>query len=223
VKKQHVALKLSAAVLVSLIILGVAGRNWVLTSIGSFLIVQHEPRKADVMVVLNGHATERALAAVDLYKAGYANVIALARGRAEFARQELQRRTEKVPDRKIFFQWAIESMGVPENSFILVGDGAQTTYDEAKIFSDLVRKQRIKKILLVTSKWHSRRAYYTFGSAFGGEHVEILVYPSPYDGYEPGSWWKSQSQLKRVAGEYIKLMYYFISFRIDFRLIFTGI
>ena len=34
-------------------------------------------------------------------------------------------------DGKIFFQRAIEAMGVPEKSFQLIGNGVTSTYDEA--------------------------------------------------------------------------------------------
>ena len=59
---------------------------------GYFLILDQEPQKADLIVVLNGRDTERSLAAVDLYKQGYSNHIVMARGSKQLGSDELSKK-----------------------------------------------------------------------------------------------------------------------------------
>ena len=188
----------------------------ILRKIGHFLIYEQHPQKADVIVVLNGRDTERALAAVDLYNKGFANLIVLARGSQQPGCDEFWKRVGKDWNSKIFFQRAIEAMGVPQNAFKLIGDGVTSTYDEAKITREFVRENGYKSILLVTSKWHSKRAYLVFKSIFkNSDSIKIVIHPSRYDTFDPSVWWKNEAIREVVFGEYVRLAYYICTFRIS--------
>jgi uncharacterized SAM-binding protein YcdF (DUF218 family) len=181
---------------------------------GHFLILDQEPQKSDVIVVLNGRDTERCLAAVDLYNQGYADLIVLARGPKQYGSDEFWKRVGPDWDSTIFFQRAIEAMGVPKKSFQLIGDGVTSTYDEAVVANEFLLDHGFKSILLITSKWHSKRAYYTFKSYFKDEDkIRIAIHPSRYDSFNPESWWKNEASAELVFREYVRLLYYFISFR----------
>ena len=188
----------------------------ILKGIGQFLVIEQEPEKADVIVVLNGRDTERSLAAVDLYNMGYANLIILARGPKQPGCDEFWKRVGNDFNSKIFFQRSIEAMGVPENAFKFIGDGVTSTYDEAKVTQKFLRENGYKSIILVTSKWHSKRAYLTFKSAFSDDHeTKIIPYPSEYDSFDPDRWWKKEVDAEVVFGEYVRLIYYIITLRIS--------
>jgi len=193
----------------------VVSHQYILKKIGYFLILEQNPQKADVIVVLNGRDTERSLAAVDLYKGGYANLIILAQGSKQPGCDEFWKRVSKNFNGKIFFQRAIEAMGIPENSFKLIGDGVSSTYDEAKTTKRFMRQNGYKSVLLVTSKWHSKRAYLTFKSALKNDGIKVTVHPSKYDTFNPDGWWKNESDAEEVFGEYVRLTYYVVSLRIN--------
>ena len=192
----------------------VVSHQYVLKKIGSFLIYEQNPEKTDIIVVLNGRDTERSLAAVDLYKGGYANLIILAQGSKQPGCDEFWKRVSKNFNGKIFFQRAIEAMGIPENSFKLIGDGVSSTYDEAKATRRFMRQNGYKSILLVTSKWHSKRAYLTFKSALKNDGIKVIVHPSKYDTFNPDAWWKNENDTEEVFGEYVRLAYYILRFRL---------
>lgn len=190
--------------------------EYLLSQLGHFLIFEQNPQKADVIVVLNGRDTERSLAAVDLYNKGYANLIILARGSKQCGSDEFWKRVNKDFNSKIFFQQAIEAMGIPENSFKLIGNGINSTYDEAKATKRFLKKNGYKSILLVTSKWHSKRAYLTFKSALKkDEKITITCYPSRYDTFDPNAWWKNENDAELVFYEYVRLIFYILTFRIS--------
>jgi uncharacterized SAM-binding protein YcdF (DUF218 family) len=192
--------------------------QYILEKIGYFLIFEQRPLKADVIVALNGRDTERSLAAADLYNNGFANLIVLSKGFEPAGDEELRKRVNNgFKNRKIFFQWAIEGMGVPKESFKLIGDGVTSTYDEAKITKQFLETNGYKSILLVTSKWHSKRAYLTFQSVLNKKEIriKIIVIPSSYDNFDPGSWWNKEEDAELVFREYVRLFYYVVTLRIS--------
>jgi uncharacterized SAM-binding protein YcdF (DUF218 family) len=188
---------------------------YLLKKLGYFLIFEQNPQKADVIVVLNGRDTERSLAAVDLYNKGYSNLIVMSRGAKQPGSEEFWKRVGDNFNEKIFFQKTIEGMGIPEKSFQFIGNGVSSTYDEALATREFLKKNGYKSILLVTSKWHSKRAYLTFRSALKNDGIEIVIQPSRYDAFRPDGWWKNENDAELVFYEYIRLIYYILTSRIS--------
>jgi len=203
------------------IVLVIVSHQYVLKKLGYFLVFEQDPQKADVIVVLNGRDTERSLAAVDLYNQGYANLIVMANGAKQPGSDEFWKRVGNNFDGKLFFQRAIEAMGVPEKSFQFIGNGVTSTYDEAVATKEFLKTNGYKSILLVTSKWHSKRAYLTFRSALKNDGVRVLIQASKYDTFRPDAWWMSNNGAELAFYEYVRLIYYILSFQISFFDIFN--
>jgi uncharacterized SAM-binding protein YcdF (DUF218 family) len=209
-------IKIAGLVVLIVAILFAFSHEYLLKNIGQFLVYEQSPQKADVIAVLNGRDTERSLAAVDLYNQGFAKLIVIAHGSKQPGSEEFWKRVGRNFDRKKFFQKTVEVMGVPPHAFQMIGDGVTSTYDEAKVTKQFLIQNHYKSILLVTSKWHSRRAYLTFKTAFKDtKELKITVYPSKYDTFDPQGWWKNQSDIEIVMGEYFRLFFYLVTFRIS--------
>jgi uncharacterized SAM-binding protein YcdF (DUF218 family) len=202
-------------VLVLIVIPLLIAYPYFLKKIGYFLIYEQSPHKADLIVVLNGRDTERSLAAVDLYNKGYSNLIVMSRGAKQPGSEEFWKRVGYNFNEKIFFQKAIEAMGIPEKSFQFIGNGVSSTYDEALATREFLKENGYKTILLVTSKWHSKRAYLTFRSALKDDGIKIVIQPSKYDAFRPDGWRKNENDAELVFYEYIRLIYYILTFRIS--------
>lgn len=156
------------------------------------------------------------MAAVDLYKQGLANLIIMARGGKQPGSDEFWKRVGGKFNEKTFFKKAIEAMGIPEYAFELIGDGATSTYGEAMVTSAFLKKNGYKSILLVTSKWHSRRAYLTFRSVLDKRsEVKITVVPSRYDSFSPRGWWMNKDDAELICYEYVRMIYYIVTLRIN--------
>ncbi len=197
--------------------------EYLLEKIGKFLVYEQSPQKADAIVVLNGRDCERSLAAVDLYNNGYSGLIVMAEISKQQGTDEFRKRVKRNINRKIFIQWAIEAMGVPEHSFKLIGNGISSTYDEANVTKQFMLANDYKSILLVTSKWHSKRAFLTFQSVFNKDknhNLNVIIYPSKYDTFNPDAWWKNSNDAEWVFYEYVRLIYYIITLRISPLLLF---
>jgi uncharacterized SAM-binding protein YcdF (DUF218 family) len=188
----------------------------ILRQIGNFLIFGQQPQKADVIVVLNGRDTERALAAADLYANGYANLIVLPCIVKQPGTDEFWKRVGEDFKTKIFFQRAIEALGVQESDFKMIGNGVTSTFDEAKVTREFIMEKGFDSIIVVTSKWHSKRTYYTFKSVFkNDDQITIAIYPTKYDTFNADNWWEKESQAEAVFREYVRLIYYAITLRIS--------
>jgi uncharacterized SAM-binding protein YcdF (DUF218 family) len=185
--------------------------------LGYFLIWEQNPQEVDVIVVLKGRDVERSLAAVDVYKKGYANLIVMAKAAEDPGSAEFRKRVGNKFEGKGFFQRAIEAMDVPEKSIQFIGNGVASTHDEALVVKEFLRENGYKSILLVTSKWHSKRAYLTFKSVFKNDDgITIIVNPSSYDNFNPEGWWKNKNDTKLIFDEYLKFIYYTLTFQISF-------
>src|SRR6185369_15709743 len=104
------------------------------------------PVKADVIIVLGG-AHERPERAAELFKAHEGErVIASGQGDAE-------------ANRRIMI-----SEGVPANLIQLEPD-SRTTWENAAFTIRLLRAQKVRKAIIVTSWYHSRRALNCFKHA----------------------------------------------------------
>jgi uncharacterized SAM-binding protein YcdF (DUF218 family) len=190
--------------------------EYILKQVGHFLVLEQEPLKADVIVVLNGRDTERSLAAVDLYNEGHGDLIVMAQGLRQPGCDEFFQKVGKNWNNKTFFQRAIEAMGIPKHSFRLIPADITSTYDEANVTKDFLDTTGYKSILIVTSKWHSKRAYLTFKSVFKmNQDIRISTYVSKYDTFDPDTWWTSENHAELVFGEYVRLIWYILTCRIS--------
>jgi uncharacterized SAM-binding protein YcdF (DUF218 family) len=69
-----------------------------------------------------------------------------------------------------------------------------------------------RQVLLVSSKFHSRRSALIFRWALAdlGRDVKVLSCPTPYDDFNAAAWWKSREDAKRVVMEYAKLANFYL-------------
>jgi uncharacterized SAM-binding protein YcdF (DUF218 family) len=196
-------------------ILAIAFAGWILLApfLAKILIIKKPLERADVIIVLAGSATygERTRRAAELFKQGVAPRILLTDDgeRSGWSRAE-QRNTPFV---ELARRNLIEN-GVPaENIEILLPQVAGTIY-EARLLQQKLTETNWQSILLVTSAYHTRRALRTFEQVLEGAGVTAEIgIESPSPGEQtplPGFWWLSSLGWNLVAGEYVKLVYYWV-------------
>ena len=175
----------------------------------NLLIVKSEMASADAIVVLSGSSTylERADWAAKLYREGRAPVIIL-------TNDSLISGWDRVEERNPFFyELAARELirrGVPESKIQVVSNVALGTYEESVGLRDYATAHNLKRLLVVTSAYHSRRALWSMRHACEGSGIEIGI-DSPPPGWQtpsPSTWWFHRWGWKVVAGEYGKIIYY---------------
>jgi uncharacterized SAM-binding protein YcdF (DUF218 family) len=211
-KEQMRRAKLIFLIIVAIAILQlIASHQAILKALGEGLIFQQPtPQQADVIVILaNWEDTIiRARAGADLYRGGVAKMIFVPRMEQMAGLEEIKRLGINIPDNRDLVITILQGLGVPLDAIETSAQEVTNTWEEAQEARSLVEQKGYKSVILVTSKYHSRRAYLIFRDALRGKATVISV-PSTYDSPDPESWWKRDEDAKKVLMEYQKLLVYY--------------
>lgn len=188
---------------------------WILIApvLASFLIVDKRLEKADAIFVLAGAAAyvERNQKTAALYKQGVAPKIFLTNDGLRGGWNQKEQRNPYFVERA---RWELIAQGVPENAIEILPGTVAGTDEEAALFAKTVAEKNLKSVLLVTSPYHTRRVFRTFGKAASKNDLPVeLGVASPPTGEQtpkPFVWWLSRRGWRDVAGEYVKILYYWI-------------
>jgi len=166
-------------------------RHPLLRFAGNLLVVDESPEASDVIVVLgdDNYAADRAARAAELFKAGRApRIVASGRYLRPYA-SIAQLEEHDLTDR-----------GVPAGAILRLAHHARNTLEESIAISQLLASRGWKRVLLVTSNYHTRRARYICVRAFPPGTVlrVVAVRDSEYD---PDNWWATREGVKTFFEE----------------------
>jgi uncharacterized SAM-binding protein YcdF (DUF218 family) len=196
--------------LIVLAAVALAAAAWLLIRGGRYLQHEDPVRRADALFVLAGSRLERSLEAADLYRAGYASVIALSPGREEPAEVVARSRGIRFPRETEVIREALVGAGVPRNA-IVVGDGSvDNTAEEGTMLRALTISRGWRTVIVVTSKYHTRRTGFAMRRALAGTGVEVIVRASRYDPADPAHWWRHRRDVRSLMEEWPKLIAYWL-------------
>ncbi len=92
--------------------------------------------------------------------------------------------------------------GVPATAVVRVPNRARNTLDEAGAVSEFLSAHGWKKIIVVTSNYHTRRARFIYEHALApGTELRVVAAPDP--AYDPNSWWRTREGLKTFFYEFV--------------------
>jgi uncharacterized SAM-binding protein YcdF (DUF218 family) len=171
-------------------------RHPLLRLAGGFWVVDDGPQHADAIVMLSddNYQAERAAHAAELYKDGWApRVVASGRllrpyaGIAELEEHDLKDR------------------GVPAGAIVKFPQNGRNTREECAAIGAFVSSRGWKRILLVTSNYHTRRAKYICSRVFPPGMI-LRVSPARDSDYDPANWWKTRQGTKMLFNESVGLV-----------------
>ena len=178
-----------------------------LVKLGNYLIVEHEPQAAELIVCVTGRDVERSLAVVDIYNKGLAPSIFRAKKISPDGFASLKKRLKDYPSDYDLFQSILEGYGIPKKAIISSDKRINNILEEAEEVHKLVLKRGFKSIIVVTSLVNSRRTWGTFKKVFKNDDVTIISLPSHYQLFNPEDWWKNPRWVKELIFEYQNLIY----------------
>jgi uncharacterized SAM-binding protein YcdF (DUF218 family) len=102
----------------------------------------------------------------------------------------------------------LQRLGVTPDRVRIVPLSAPGTYGEALATSTFVREAGIHRLVIVTTPYHTRRAFSVFRSVFEGSDVAIGIAPAATSPARPGTWWRDPYDRAYVAYEWAAALYY---------------
>ncbi len=159
------------------------------------------------VVVLSGSFPDRILEGADTFREVGATRLLLTREPPLPGGDVLRQRGVPVAEGDDLNRAAAIGLGVPEAAITVLDPAVSSTFAEAALVVDFLRRNQIHSVVVVTSKNHSRRAAWTF-QATCGHDCEVRMRPSRYDPFNPDDWWRHRGLVRRVIIEYGKFMYF---------------
>ena len=157
------------------------------------LTIENRTAKADAIVILGGEPYYRPARALDVFQRGLASIIVVS-GHGD------------ADDVRIWFK----AKGVPE-TVIRVEPNSINTQQNAQFAVPLLRAQHSKRVIIVTSWFHSRRARACFQKA--APEIEFISLPTVAD--RPGTHWPNRYERGMVLREYFKLAGYWLRYGVS--------
>jgi uncharacterized SAM-binding protein YcdF (DUF218 family) len=180
-------------------------RYLLLTKVGQFLVRRDTPTKAAFIYVLGGDYFVRVPAAVKLYREGWAPLIVIP---WEHTDSRHRRSSQTVGSLELLI-----SLGVDRRSIIdfRYKGGVGSTADEARALKQLAGQVHATKIMVVTSSFHSRRVLMAMRRALDSPSSAVLV-PVDDPRFNETNWWRVPEGRHQVELEFIKSLYYSVTF-----------
>ena len=191
--------RLLAGCIIALVL--VAAFRWqaTLAALGTYLVSSHAPQPADLILVLAGDFYgPRVLKAAKLESQGYAPRVLIS-GTPYRARPEDQARPEGE-----FAIAFLAKQGYRTDSLESFGHLAHSTIEEAIVLRPELERRRVKRVLLVTSAFHSRRALIVFQLVSPG--IDFISVPAPDSQYHADRWWTDASSRRLFFSEWCKIV-----------------
>lgn len=178
-----------------------------LRGIGQLLIVEDAPVHVDVVYALGGSSLDRGRELAVLLQQGVAPIGVTTGSNLSSA---LEAYGLEVSEASLTAT-AARRAGAPSKRIDMLVMGT-STWEEAAAVLDDARRRGADTIVVITTEFHTRRVARVFRKRFEGSGITVLVHGARASDYDPERWWTSEEGLIMVNNEYMKLLYYAITY-----------
>ena len=171
---------------------------------GSWLVREDPLEPCQAILVLSGGLPDRALGAAQLYRQGLAKEVWLTQPLepgASMAVLRLPYAGEEQYNRMVLI-----AEGVPPDKIRILTPHIQNTADELRVVSDTLAQQPGAKVLVITSKAHTRRVRAVWRQVSRGHSGGLIVRAAQVDSFDVSHWWRSTNDALSVVREYLGLL-----------------
>jgi uncharacterized SAM-binding protein YcdF (DUF218 family) len=163
-----------------------------MAALGGYLVKAGPPQKADIIVVLAGDGFgHRILTAAELAREGYAPKVLVSGPDGSYGEHECD----------LAIPFAVKA-GYPESMFVHFEHRARSTTEEIQLMVPKLRAMGVKRVLLVTSDYHTRRSGKIFHRI--APDIEVFVVAAPDEYFKADRWWKDREGRKSFLYEWMK-------------------
>lgn len=178
-------------------------REPLLIAAGRALTIDDAEAPADYLVVLGGDAETRPFAAAALYRKGFASKVLI-----------FEHKTDRITDLGLapthdeLYRKILELEGVPAKAIKRLPAVVDSSWDEARSLQRLLASQPVRRVVLVTSAEHTRRARWVFRKVLAGIPVDVRMAPAHHLSFDETNWWRHDEGALAYLHEYLKFGFY---------------
>jgi len=163
-------------------LLRAAGENW---------LVEDPLEKSDAIIELSidNFYADRATRSAELYREGLAPLVV-----ASGVRLRPYAGVAELMEHDLF------ERGVPKDKILRYPHDAENTREEAEALAKLAAEKNWKRVIIVTSNYHTRRTRYIFRRVFPGK-IAVSVAGARDGDFDPEHWYEKRKSVKQFMGE----------------------
>jgi uncharacterized SAM-binding protein YcdF (DUF218 family) len=166
-------------------------------------IVNQPLTRADVIVVLGGGIDTRPFEAARLYHQGLARKILVMNPRPS-APAELG----LLPGEAELTREILLKQKVPADAIVVPANLVTNSYDEAVTLRNWARPNRVRRVIIPTDVFHTRRVQWLYGKELKGTGIRVEVDAVPVREYSVDDWWRHEQGIIAFQNEVLKYAYY---------------
>jgi len=171
---------------------------WGIIKLGQWIVIEDPLQPARAIVALTPQVPYRAMEAAALYHQHLAPEIWVTRqdnSEEELAFRRL--RIQLTPDEATSVE-VLEHLGVPASSIRILDRPIRNTDQEIRLIAEELGRTKGNQVIIVTSKYHTRRVKAIWRAVVGIKPKAIVRYAHE-DPYDPARWWQNtQDALKAI-------------------------
>ena len=209
-KSMHPFFRFTLKLLIVLVL--VSGFTWMVRRplmrvTGNFLIREDALTQCEVIFMLSGNPEARAAEVARLVRSAWAPRVVCTGANIPdlFAAFKMNINEAQLSARKLMDE------GLREEQIEIIPAGTSTR-EESDVVMEYCRLKGLKKVMVVSDRFHTNRISYAFRDAFEKAGIELVLRGAPALSYSEDLWWANESGLLMVNNEYVKLFYYYLKY-----------
>ncbi|HMH49880.1 MAG TPA: YdcF family protein [Candidatus Acidoferrum sp.] len=191
-RTHRIALALAACGLMALLLV-LAARG-----LGPWLVVNEPLARSDAIFVADGGPPQRELEGAALFLEGWAPRVAVTLPRDPVTEEARRLSGEPPPQERGAL--ILRQREVPETAIVRLERIVENTREELQADFDYARTQGFRRVIIVSSPYHTRRIRLIWRSRFEDE-IPAIIRVTRYDPVDPARWWRSRRSLEEISHE----------------------
>lgn len=173
-----------------------------LRQMGNWLVVEDPVAPAPVAVVLSGGLPFRAQEAAELFRAGTVPEVWITR--PTDATAALRDLGIDYLGESFYTQRVLIWLGVPGEATRVLSPSIIDTEDEVRLIAKTAQEEGMHRVIIVTSKSHTRRVRALWKKLVGADPALTVRY-APNDSFDAAHWWRNTGDALQVVREWLGL------------------